>query len=77
MLGLIWLQSSDWGNASNLSDVQLSYAANDVRYLLSIQQKLTVMLKREERWQLAQECFQTLSTIVALDLLQFKDLFEH
>jgi ribonuclease D len=70
-------QSSDWGNASNLSDVQLSYAANDVRYLLSIQQKLSVILKREERWQLAQECFQTLSTIVALDLLQFKDLFEH
>ncbi|MDB9459390.1 ribonuclease D [Dolichospermum circinale CS-1225] len=70
-------QSSDWGNASNLSEVQLSYAANDVRYLLSIQQKLTVMLQREERWQLAQECFQTLSTIVALDLLQFKDLFEH
>ncbi|MBD1214699.1 MAG: ribonuclease D, partial [Dolichospermum circinale Clear-D4] len=41
------------------------------------QQKLSVILKREERWQLAQECFQTLSTIVALDLLQFKDLFEH
>jgi ribonuclease D len=26
-------QSSDWGNAANLSDEQLSYAANDVRYL--------------------------------------------
>jgi len=70
-------QSSDWGNASNLSEAQLSYAANDVRYLLSIQQKLTAMLEREERWQLAQECFQVLPTIVALDLLQFKDLFEH
>ncbi len=70
-------QSSDWGNASNLSEAQLSYAANDVRYLLSVQQKLTTMLQREERWQLAQECFQILPTIVALDLLQFKDLFEH
>lgn len=70
-------QSSDWGNAANLSDVQLNYAANDVRYLLSVQQKLVVMLKREERWQIAQECFQVLPTIVSLDLLQFKDLFEH
>ncbi len=70
-------QSSDWGNAANLSEAQLSYAANDVRYLLSVQKKLTEMLEREERWQLAQECFQCLPTIVSLDLLQFKDLFEH
>ncbi|WP_427159640.1 ribonuclease H-like domain-containing protein [Aliinostoc sp. HNIBRCY26] len=70
-------QSSDWGNASNLSEAQLSYAANDVRYLIGVQQKLTAMLKREERWELAQQCFQVLPTIVALDLLQFKDLFEH
>ena len=70
-------QCSDWGNASNLSDAQLNYAANDVRYLLSVQQKLTAMLEREERWQVAQECFQVLPTIVTLDLLQFKDLFEH
>jgi ribonuclease D len=70
-------QSSDWGNAVNLSEAQLSYAANDVRYLLSVQQKLIEMLKREERWELAQECFKVLPTIVSLDLLQFKDLFEH
>ncbi|MEH1951612.1 MAG: ribonuclease D [Nostoc sp.] len=70
-------QSSDWGNAVSLSEAQLSYAANDVRYLLSVQQKLTQMLKREERWQIAQECFEFLPTIVSLDLLQFKDLFEH
>ncbi|MBE8997586.1 MULTISPECIES: ribonuclease H-like domain-containing protein [unclassified Nostoc] len=70
-------QSSDWGNAISLSEAQLSYAANDVRYLLSVQQKLTEMLKREERWEIAQECFEFLPTIVSLDLLQFKDLFEH
>ncbi len=70
-------QSSDWGNAANLSDAQLNYAANDVRYLLNVQQKLTEMLKREQRWELAQECFRVLPTIVSLDLLQFKDLFEH
>jgi ribonuclease D len=70
-------QSSDWGNAANLTEAQLNYAANDVRYLLSAQQKLITMLKREERWELAQECFLVLPTIVSLDLLQFKDLFEH
>ncbi|WP_138497520.1 ribonuclease H-like domain-containing protein [Nostoc sp. PA-18-2419] len=70
-------QSSDWGNAANLSEAQLSYAANDVRYLLNVQEKLTEMLKREQRWQLAQECFEFLPTIVSLDLLLFKDLFEH
>ncbi|HCF27299.1 MAG TPA: ribonuclease D [Cyanobacteria bacterium UBA11049] len=70
-------QSSDWGNAANLSPEQLRYAANDVRYLLSVRQKLTLMLKREERWELAQASFAFLPTIVSLDLLQFKDLFEH
>jgi ribonuclease D len=70
-------QSSDWGNAANLSEQQLSYAANDVRYLLSARQKLIEILKREERLVLAQQCFQCLPTIVSLDLLQFKDVFEH
>lgn len=70
-------QSSDWGNAANLSAAQLRYAANDVRYLLSAKDKLTVMLKREGRWELAQQCFHCLPTFAELDLLQFKDLFEH
>lgn len=70
-------QSSDWGNAANLSDDQLSYAANDVRYLLSVQKKLMGMLQREERWELAQQCFQSLPVFVSLDLLQYKDIFEH
>lgn len=70
-------QSSDWGNAANLSDKQLRYAANDVRYLISARQKLIAMLKREERLELAEQCFHCLPTIVSLDLLQFKDLFEH
>lgn len=70
-------QSSDWGNASNLNDSQLRYAANDVRYLIALRQKLIAMLEREERWQLARDCFQCLPTIVALDLLRYKDIFEH
>lgn len=70
-------QSSDWGNAASLSEQQLRYAANDVRYLLAARQKLIAMLEREERFELAHACFECLPTIVTLDLLQFKDLFEH
>jgi ribonuclease D len=70
-------QSSDWGNAANLSDEQLRYAANDVRYLISAHEKLITMLEREERWQLAQECFQCLPTIATLDLLQYQNIFDH
>ncbi len=70
-------QSSDWGNAENLSEQQLRYAANDVRYLINARDKLIAMLQREERWELAQECFQCLSAIVQLDLLLYKDVFEH
>lgn len=70
-------QSSDWGNAANLSAEQLQYAANDVRYLLNVQPKLTAMLKREGRWELAQQCFDCLPAIVSLDLLQYQNIFEH
>ncbi|MEM0980658.1 MAG: ribonuclease D [Cyanobacteria bacterium P01_H01_bin.58] len=70
-------QSSDWGNVMNLSDEQLRYAANDVRYLHQIRQTLTAMLKRESRWDLAVECFACIPTFVTLDLLQYNNIFEH
>jgi ribonuclease D len=70
-------QSSDWGNAINLSEAQLNYASNDVRYLIPIQEKLTEMLKREDRWELTLQCFECLPVFVSLDLLQYKDIFEH
>ncbi len=70
-------QSSDWGDADNLSPEQLRYAANDVRYLISMRQKLIAKLQREDRWELAQSCFQALPTIVSLDLLQYEDIFSH
>lgn len=70
-------QTSDWGNSANLSIEQLRYAANDVRYLLSVRTKLIDMLKREERWDLAQHCFSCLPTFVSLDLLQYPNVFEH
>ncbi len=70
-------QSSDWGNAANLSEAQLEYAANDVKYLLPVQQKLTAILQREDRWELAQDCFNCLPVFVSLDLLQYQDIFQH
>jgi ribonuclease D len=70
-------QCSDWGDAENLSPEQLRYAANDVRYLISMREKLIAKLQREDRWELAQECFQVLPTIVSLDLLQYEDIFSH
>ena len=70
-------QSSDWGNAENLSIDQYNYAANDVRYLLDIKTKLTQMLKREDRYQLAQRCFQAIPVFVELDKLQYQNIFEH
>ncbi len=70
-------QSSDWGNVGNLTPDQLSYAANDVRYLINLKHKLQAILEREERWQLTQDCFQCLPTFVQLDLQQFDNIFEH
>ncbi|MEL6441227.1 MAG: ribonuclease H-like domain-containing protein [Cyanobacteria bacterium J06621_8] len=70
-------QSSDWGNAESLSQEQYNYAANDVRYLLDVKDKLTLMLQREGREQLAQQCFQVIPVLVALDVLRYPNIFEH
>jgi ribonuclease D len=70
-------QSSDWGSVYDLSEAQLQYAANDVRYLLSVYKKLIEMLKREERYELALASFNYLPTLVSLDLLGYEDIFRH
>ena len=70
-------QSSDWGNIEGLSQEQLSYAANDVRYLLPVREKLITMLQREERWEIAQQCFEVLPVIINLDIMQYSNIFEH
>ena len=61
----------------SLSEEQLQYAANDVRYLPGIQSTLAAMLEREGRSQLAQACFNALPTLVNLDLLQYTGIFDH
>jgi ribonuclease D len=71
-------QSSDWG-AQELSESQMSYAANDVLHLHEIKEKLDTMLKREGRADLAQAAFGFLPTRAKLDLAGFEDddIFAH
>ena len=70
-------QSSDWGSDSDLTSEQIDYAANDVRYLIEAMHKLTVILKREGRQDLAQQCFNTVPVYADLDILKFSNIFEH
>ena len=70
-------QSSDWGKVGDLTQKQLIYAANDVRYLLGAKHKLEEMLKREERWGLAQKCFQCVPVLSELDRRRFTNIFDH
>ncbi len=71
-------QTSDWGQ-EKLSPEQLEYAASDVRYLHRLRDKLDAMLKREDRAELAQACFQFLPARCALDLAGWPetDIFAH
>src|SRR5580658_11361021 len=52
-------QSSDWGAAA-LSDAQVAYAASDVTHLHALKEKLSAMLAREGREELAEACFRFL-----------------
>jgi ribonuclease D len=71
-------QCSDWG-APELTERQLSYAANDVAYLHQLKTALDAMLAREGRNALAQACFDFLPARVALDLAGWPevDIFAH
>ena len=71
-------QSSDWG-ASELTEKQLAYAANDVAYLHQLKTVLDAMLAREGRTELAKACFDFLPSRAALDLSGWEeiDIFAH
>ena len=69
-------QSSDWGRAK-LTDDQIQYAADDVRYLFEVKRKLSEILKREGRMELAQKAFDFLKTRRELDQLGHDDIFTH
>ena len=70
-------QSSDWGSSEDLSNKQIDYAANYVRYLIEAMHKLKVILDREGRYDLAQKCFKTIPVHSELDILKFSNIFEH
>jgi len=70
-------QSSDWGQVEELSEAQLAYAANDVRYLLAARARLIAMLQREGRMELAQRSFACIPVIAELDRGRFGAIFEH
>lgn len=71
-------QSSDWG-AETLSDAQLQYCANDVLHLHEIKDRLTEILTREGRLDLAKACFDFLPVRARLDLQGWNetDIFSH
>ncbi len=70
-------QSSDWGSEENLSQNQINYASNDVKYLIKAMEKLTLILKREKRYEIALKCFTAIPIFSELDIQHFINIFEH
>ncbi|WP_370931777.1 ribonuclease D [Bartonella sp. DGB1] len=71
-------QSSDWA-AEKLSEAQVSYAASDVLYLHALKEILDARLKRDNRYEVAQACFEFLPMRASLDLMGWgeQDIFSH
>lgn len=71
-------QSSDWA-VKKLSPPQVDYAAADVTHLVSLKEKLVVMLEREHRLDLALSCMAFLPIRAELDLAGWEDqdIFAH
>ena len=71
-------QTSDWG-LETLSEAQLKYAASDVIYLHKMMNKLDQILIRENKKEIAKQCFEFLKTRSELDLIGFEnlDIFSH
>ena len=70
------MQTSDWGKEEYTKE-QIQYAANDVLYLHKIKEELEKILKRENKNEIAEECFKFLETRAVLDLNGLGDIFEH
>ena len=71
-------QTSDWG-AKKITLKQQKYAAIDVLYLHKLRSKLNEILIRENRFKLANSCFNFIEHRVKLDLFGWSDLdiFKH
>ncbi|GIT91478.1 3'-5' exonuclease [Jannaschia pagri] len=71
-------QTSDWG-AEELTEAQMAYAASDVLYLHRLKEALDARLRREDRLEIAQACYDFLPTRAKLDLIGYPetDIFAH
>ena len=72
--------STDWNkDLTEISDKEATYAANDVRYLRTIKEKLQVILEREKRFDLFLSTMKGLESRIQLDKAGFKDpaIYEH
>ena len=68
-------QCSYWG-ADELTDAQKGYAANDVLYLHKLKEKLTDMLKKSKRYEIALKFMNFVDNICTADMMGFEeDLF--
>ena len=70
-------QQSDWGDP-NLSDKQISYAAQDTELLFEIKKKLESMLNREKRMELYQKSIKVIPALVDMEIAGYKiTTFDH
>ena len=71
-------QTTDWGKIK-LTSAQQKYAATDVLYLHKIKDELDKILKRENRIELANACFDFIKFRTHLDLEGWnnQDIFSH
>jgi ribonuclease D len=67
---------TDW-SSPELTAEQVRYAISDVTLLIPLKEKLDLMLDRQDRRALAEECFRAIPVMAKLDLLGFELLFEH
>jgi ribonuclease D len=67
---------TDW-IGEHLSDEQLAYAANDVRYLLPLLERLERMARERSLTELLAKCFEHIPTRVELDVRGYPDIYEY
>lgn len=70
------VRTSDW-TAETISDDQVKYAANDVRYLLPLLVQLRLVLAQVERESLFIACCEFLPAQTALEVGSFPDIFSY
>lgn len=69
-------QSSNW--AGELSQKQINYALNDVRYLIPLMEKLDQLIEQENRGELLQQCLSVIPVIANLELQGWSEsIFSH